>query len=264
MSFDDRKPKHMHKLGTAHFGAQVAILAGALLLAGAGVGCGDDDSGSGGAGGSGGSAGSAAKAGSGGAGGKAGSGGSSGKGGTGGMCSASAGGPIASTDADKHCIDDNDKKQEVNESACKLPPGAPPPETDADAGAPEFGATLNGAEGDDDDCKYHVKWTASCITENTDFTVTVTITNKVDGKPVVTAAGNLDYELYLEANGDAHLAPNTNAKYKTTSTPGVYTLGPLRVDQAGKWTLRYHIRWECVDVTEDSPHGHVAFFVKVP
>jgi hydroxypyruvate isomerase len=28
---------------------------------------------------------------------------------------------------------------------------------------PEFGATLNNAEGDDDDCKYHVKFTATPI-----------------------------------------------------------------------------------------------------
>jgi hypothetical protein len=88
----------------------------------------------------------------------------------------------------------------------------------------------------------------------------VTITDKVDGKPVVTTPAKLDYELYL----DDHLAPNTSPKYKTTGTPGVYTLGPLRVDQSGKWTLRYHIRPDCVDLTEDSPHGHAAFFVNVP
>jgi hypothetical protein len=253
----------MHKVGTAHFGAHIVIFAGALLLAGAGVGCGDDDSGSAGEGGFGGSAGSSGKAG-GGASGKGGSSGKGGTGGAGGMCSASAGGAIPASEPDKHCTDDNDKKQEVNESACKAPPGAPPPEADPDAGASEFGPTLNGSEGDDDDCKYHLKWTASCITENTDFTVTVTITDKVDGKPVVTTAAKLDYELYLEGGGDAHLAPNTNAKYKTTNTPGVYTLGPLRVDKAGEWTLRFHIRPDCVDLTEDSPHGHAAFFVKVP
>jgi hypothetical protein len=52
--------------------------------------------------------------------------------------------------------------------------------------------------------------------------------------------------------------------YKKTSTAGTYTLGPLRFDKKGKWTLRYHIRGDCVDLTEDSPHGHVAFFLDVP
>jgi hypothetical protein len=255
MSFDYRNPKQMHKL-TAHFGAHMVIFAGALLLAGAGVGCGDDDSGNAGAGGSGGAAGASGKAG-GGASGKGGSGGA------GGMCSASSGGPVPASEPDKHCIDDNDKKQEVNESACPMPADAAIPSED-DGGVSDFGPTLKGSEGDDDDCKYHLKWTTTCITENTDFTVTVTITDKVDGKPVVTTPGKLDYELYLESNGDAHLAPNTNPKYRTTSTPGTYTLGPLRVDKAGEWTLRFHIRPDCVDLTEDSPHGHAAFFVKVP
>jgi hypothetical protein len=217
----------MEMLKTAHFGAHALLVVTALLVSGAAVGCGDDDTGD-----------------------------------SGGSCSASSGGPVPAPKPDMHCIDDDDKpiKQEVNESACMAPADAAPPPDEGDAGVSDFGPTLNGSEGDDDDCKYHLKWTTSCITQNTDFTVTVTITDKVDGKPVVTTPAKLDYELYL----DDHLAPNTSPKYKTTSTPGVYTLGPLRVDQSGKWTLRFHIRWDCVDLTEDSPHGHAAFFVNVP
>src|SRR5581483_4333661 len=40
----------------------------------------------------------------------------------------------------------------------------------ADGGAMDnsYGPTLYNAEGDDDDCKYHVKWTASTICRNAD------------------------------------------------------------------------------------------------
>jgi hypothetical protein len=228
-------------------------------------GAGKAGSGGTGVGGKAGSGGAGSTAGSGGASGKAGSGGASGSGGaagTGGMCAANAGGPVTASGPDAHCtVAGVEKKQETNESACPLPADASLP--DDDGGAPDFGDTLNGSEGDDDDCKYHLKWTASCIAENTDVTFTVTITKKADGQPVTKAApSKLDLELYLN---DTHLAPGLDkAVYKETSTPGVYTLGPLRFDAAGKWTVRFHVRPDCVDLTEDSPHGHAAFFVNVP
>src|SRR5450631_3297316 len=36
----------------------------------------------------------------------------------------------------------------------------------------EYGETLYNSEGDDDDCKYHVAWTATQIHLNEDFTIT--------------------------------------------------------------------------------------------
>ena len=46
--------------------------------------------------------------------------------------------------------------------------------------------------------------------------------------------------------------------------PGVYKVGPIRFDEAGTWTVRFHLFEECSDNLGDSPHGHAAFFVKVP
>ena len=62
---------------------------------------------------------------------------------------------------------------------------------------------------------------------------------------------------------DVHPAPNTDAKATATSA-GTYTVGPIRFDAAGTWTVRFHVSEECTDVAEDSPHGHAAFFVRVP
>jgi len=59
------------------------------------------------------------------------------------------------------------------------------------------------------------------------------------------------------------LAPNTRPITKIIS-PGVYSVGPVRFDQAGRWTVRFHFFETCLDAREDSPHGHAAFYVDVP
>jgi hypothetical protein len=46
--------------------------------------------------------------------------------------------------------------------------------------------------------------------------------------------------------------------------PGTYSVGPVRFDQAGRWFVRFHFYETCSDAPEDSPHGHVAFWVDVP
>jgi hypothetical protein len=33
---------------------------------------------------------------------------------------------------------------------------------------------------------------------------------------------------------------------------------------AGRWNVRFHMYEQCSDLTEDSPHGHITFFVDVP
>lgn len=180
------------------------------------------------------------------------------------MCAADAGGPVTASSPDAHCtVNGVEKKQETNESACQPPDGGLPPDTgsdDADGGADvsDFGPTMNGSEGDDDDCKYHLKWTASCVEENQDVTFNVTVTKKIDGTPLTKALPDL--EVFLT---DTHAAPDTKQTPKETS-PGVYTAGPIRFDAPGKWTVRFHLREECVDLTDDSPHGHAAFYVNVP
>ncbi len=130
---------------------------------------------------------------------------------------------------------------------------APP----ADAGAVDYGATCYGSEADDDDCKYHVKWTSTPIRQNSDVTFTITSTNKAGGAPTTGAGPRL--EVYLN---DTHASPNTK-QGATETSPGVYAVGPVRFDAPGMWTVRMHLSEDCND-GENSPHGHVAFFVNVP
>jgi hypothetical protein len=116
---------------------------------------------------------------------------------------------------------------------------------------------MYGTEGDDDDCKYHVTWSATPICEKAGVTFTVTLTTKADGAPA-TGAGTM-----IEATlGDTHVAPNTGMTIE--AMPGVYNIGPVVFDRPGRWTVRYHIHEDCTDVSDSSPHGHAAFFVDVP
>ena len=172
------------------------------------------------------------------------------------------GGPVEGP-ADTHC---GTKSQPVNAASCNPPPGGGTTGTSTGAGgttgaggqASEYGTTLPNAEGDDDDCKYHVAWTATRIAQNTDVTFTAVISGKADGKPL--AVGDVDIEAFLT---DTHPAPNSDTVI-TESPTGTYKMGPIKFDAPGKWTVRFHIHEDCVDLTEDSPHGHVAFFVNVP
>jgi hypothetical protein len=130
---------------------------------------------------------------------------------------------------------------------------------EADGGEPasDYGPTLYNSEGEDDDCKYHVKWTSTAVAKDTDVTLAIVATNRNNQSPV---AGATPYaEIFLN---DTHPGPNT--KVMTTETsPGNYTIGPVRFDASGKWNVRFHFAADCAD-GEESPHGHVAFFVNVP
>jgi len=145
-----------------------------------------------------------------------------------------------------------------------------PPMTDAGAGdavadamptdggtSNPYGDTMFNAEGDDDDCKYHVKWTSTPVQQGTDVTFNVTMTYKKDGTPVRMSPQRA--EVFLN---DTHPAPNSSQKGSETS-PGVYAVGPIRFDATGRWTVRFHFHEECDD-SETSPHGHAAFYVDVP
>jgi YtkA-like len=122
----------------------------------------------------------------------------------------------------------------------------------------EYGPTNYGLEADDDDCKYHVTWSATPICEKAGVTFTVKVVTKSDGKPVAKAGTLIEAVL-----GDTHPAPNSNAA-TTEPTPGTYEIGPILFDEPGKWTVRFHIHEDCSDVSEASQHGHAAFFVDVP
>jgi hypothetical protein len=129
----------------------------------------------------------------------------------------------------------------------------------ADAGGgSDFGATLFNAEGDDDDCKYHVKWTSTAVKENAGVTFDVTVVRRIDGK----AATGADVQIEAFLN-DVHPTPSTNIK-SSESSGGSYAVGPVLFDAAGRWTVRFHFYEMCSDVPSDSPHGHAAFYVNVP
>jgi hypothetical protein len=183
------------------------------------------------------------------------SGGSSGSGG--GTCT---GKPSVGTNDADHCKADDGGTITQATGACEKDSDAaapPPPEGDAGTGS-DYGTTLYGTEGDDDDCKYHVKYTVPPICENAGVTFTATVTNTADGKPTTGAYP------YLEATlDDLPSSSSTPQTYKETS-PGVYTIGPLVFDRAGKWVTRFHFFEDCSDEPEDSPHGHVAFYIDVP
>lgn len=139
------------------------------------------------------------------------------------------------------------------------PTDAAAPEPDPDGGAPtsDYGETLFNAEGDDDDCKYHVQWTATAIRAHSNVNFDVTLTKLADMTPA-TGAG-VRAEIFLT---DTHPAAPPPAA--TESAGGKYTVGPIKFDAAGDWTVRFHFYETCNDAPEDSPHGHAAFFVHVP
>ena len=155
-------------------------------------------------------------------------------------------GGAVSGPADTHC---GGMAQVVDVSTChaNVPPGTP-----------DYGPTLFNSEADDDDCKYHVKFTVTPVRRNENVTFTVTATTLADGQPATGA--NVDAEVFLN---DTHPAPNSGQA--TTEKPGgVYDVGPIKFDSAGRWTVRFHLHEDCQDSTEDSPHGHVAFYIDVP
>jgi hypothetical protein len=152
---------------------------------------------------------------------------------------------------DTHCsLPDGGVVAQVTDlSTCNLP---------ADAGTTDYGATLYNSAGDDDDCKYHVSFTETAVRRNQHVNFTVTATTKVDGQPATGA--DIIAEVFLN---DTHPAPNSGQA--TSEKPGgVYDVGPIVFDAAGRWTVRFHLHEDCQDATDDSPHGHAAFYIDVP
>jgi hypothetical protein len=160
------------------------------------------------------------------------------------------GGPVVGPQ-DMHCDlpDGGIMSQVVDLTTCHL---------NADAGAPVYGPTNDNAQANDDDCKYHVSFTATPVQENINVTFTVTAAYLATGQPAT--GSNMLTETYLN---DTHPAPNSNTQ-TTEQAGGVYQIGPVVFDEPGQWTVRFHLHEECQDATDDSPHGHVAFFIAVP
>lgn len=168
---------------------------------------------------------------------------------------AKPGGPVEGA-ADDHCKgpDGGAIVQPTTPASCHSDGGAANP----DGGTPPWGATLYNAEGDDDDCKYHVKMSVSTLCENKDVTLTLVATRRADGTAATGA--QVDAEVFLS---DTHPAPNSGAT-SVENPPGTYRIGPIHFDRPGRWTARFHLYETCDDVLEDSPHGHAAFYLDVP
>ncbi len=173
--------------------------------------------------------------------------------------------------ADVHCV--GITPQEANVCICDgTPSGGGNPctgysstaamaaDSNANSTTNDYGATMYGAEGDDDDCKYHVKWSASSAALNTDATFTVSATRLVDGTALLHAETRA--EVFLS---DTHPAPNTKpAQSVTENPPGTYTISPVQFDASGVWTVRFHFFELCDDTQDNSDHGHAAFYFTVP
>jgi hypothetical protein len=186
----------------------------------------------------------------------------SGTSGTEDAASCPAPGGAVSGPVDQHCtLDGSAIVRMVNEAACHPAADAMTSAAEADA-APadnqaEPAAPMFNAEGDDDDCKYHLRWSLTPVCQNGDVFFTLAITQKSDGAPLTGADIDLDVTL-----NDTHPAPNTGSS-ATEGPAGTYRIGPLRFDAPGEWVVRFHLNELCADLLE-SPHAHAGFYVSVP
>jgi hypothetical protein len=185
-------------------------------------------------------------------------------------------GTPASGKADAHC--NGVTPQTVSAASCNLGGDAGPivpPSGPCSENGSEYGATMNGTEGDDDDCKYHVSYTATPICENDGVYFTVTASYLTGAKGPLTGActlAELCWNIPDEAGGgtaapeiDGSPYPGTTGMQQVVEGPaGTYTVGPVEFTHPGAWTVRFHFNEICCDVAADSPHGHAAFLVDVP
>lgn len=161
------------------------------------------------------------------------------------------GGPVTSTAADEdHCAAG---AQEVGMCVSSA-------EEAATADEDEEHETNTGNEADDDDCKFHVSFTNTCIRLNEPVTFTVKLETLSDGKPA-TDADPSHPEIYMEEGN--HPSPSNRISAKE-GPDGTYEIGPIVFDRSGRWVVRWHFFEDCSDVPEDSPHGHAAFYIDVP
>ncbi len=131
---------------------------------------------------------------------------------------------------------------------------------------PDYGSTMDGTEGDDDDCKYHLSYTASPLCENngTYFVVKANYLTQ-NSAPLTGACTFAEVCLSNTHPGPAvDGRPPAGKQVVVEGPPGTYTIGPVEFDAPGNWTVRFHFNESCCDLADDSPHGHAAFHVTVP
>jgi len=164
------------------------------------------------------------------------------------------GGPALSAEPDDHCQSPSgmDIVQSIGSCVTMADEG--------DAADEEEMGIFFGREADDDDCKYHISFTNTCITQNQPVTFTVKLSRKSDGA-VAPGALPVNPEVFM-AEG-SHVSPS-NTFSAPEGPPGTYAIGPVVFDRPGRWVVRFHFFETCSDIPEDSPHGHTAFYIDVP
>jgi hypothetical protein len=150
------------------------------------------------------------------------------------------------------------KKQDIG--TCMTSGGDDAGGGDTDGGGGDtFPTPSYGTASPDDDCKYDVSFTNDCVMENgPGTTFFATLMKRADGMP-----GKGSTETYIEAFIGNHPADTGSTNAKEISE-GVYQFAPVKFDQKGRWTVRFHFFGNCSDEPEDSPHAHAAFFIDVP
>ena len=185
-----------------------------------------------------------------------------------------SGGPVAGP-TDDHCVgpDGGTLAQVTSPQGCYADAAAAPPGGDdgggiaADAGDigncgdPAYGPTMFGNWGSDDDCKYDVTWTSTPICAGQATYFTVIVTKRADGMPLTGADPTPDVVLDC---GKAVIDQSRVRMPSPEVAPGTYVIGPVVFPKSGRWVVRFHFNETCLDVADDSPHGHAAFWVEVP
>ncbi len=118
-----------------------------------------------------------------------------------------------------------------------------------------------GSAADDDDCKYRVSFTNTCVALDEPVTFTLSLTRKSDNQPG-TGTNPAFPEVFL-ADDLTHISPSNNITAEE-GPDGTYEIGPVVFDRSGRWVIRFHYFENCSDLPPDSPHGHAAFYIDVP
>jgi hypothetical protein len=176
----------------------------------------------------------------------------------------STGGPIEDGSEDRHCVasDGTQIIQPVGECSTEVTTGAAGAGGAGGAGGEEEepAAVLFSHQGADDDCKYDVSFKSTCVELNRPVTFTLTLSERADQSPAGGAMPNSP-EVFL-ADDPQHVSLS---RIRAPEGPsGTYTIGPIVFDRSGRWVVRFHFYESCSDVPEDSPHGHIAFYIDVP
>jgi hypothetical protein len=127
--------------------------------------------------------------------------------------------------------------------------------------AEEEAAVLTSHRGADDDCKYDVSFTNSCVELNRPVTFHLTLIRREDQQPATGATPDSP-EVFFESE-PGHISPSRGIT-APEKPKGTYAIGPIVFDRSGRWVVRFHFFERCSDVPPDSPHGHVAFYIDVP